>query len=534
MKKVISFILVLTIVFSLFAGLGVNANAASYPFVIGYDVYASVGEDCTIAYHYYPSFKNEELVFRWYDPNGRLIFEGNKSYYHPDSMFRRIIFYTMKTDNLTAGTYKIEVTKNFYSYYAWHTAPSVDTNYIFLSNDRNIGAADRNIYKGSAESFLNLSNETVTPTSNSICYASSAWNRNYIANNNYYIQLQEMYLGEKANTLLGNENTFNPSSNDSNAADQWVFMKYHIENRSNQELDVSDILYQVNFYKYSGKPILVTDTATISDSKNDIFNTLAPGAEDDFWLALLIPNSNGMPYLGIKNGNNTIYLNTNPNVLSGLKKYGHTYTIKDRCCPVCGAKNPDYNAALNSKLTLKHSARTANAVKVTWNNVKTATGYQVQISNAVGNAWATYATLKSGVNAYTFKNLTAGGAYKFRVRFYIKTADGKTYYNPWSAALTSPTLPVGTTLTKLTPAKRAFVAQWKYNKAVNGYQVQYSLKSNFAGAKTITIKNPKLLKATAAKLYAGKYYFVRIRTYKTIAKANYFSTWSKTYKVKTK
>ena|GEM_PF-3440884 len=203
-------------------------------------------------------------------------------------------------------------------------------------------------------------------------------------------------------------------------------------------------------------------------------------------------------------------------------------------------KNSAGKAVINTftaptgKQTLKCKARTATAQTVTWNSVKTATGYQVQISTKDGKKWSTYATLKAGVNAYTFKNLVAGNNYKFRVRFYIKAADGKNYFSPWSTTLNSPTVPSGTTLTKLTPAKRAFVAQWKKNATVTGYQVQYSLKANFASAKIITVKNPKLLKATAAKLYAGKYYFVRIRTYKTIAKANYFSTWSQTYKVKTK
>ena len=167
-----------------------------------------------------------------------------------------------------------------------------------------------------------------------------------------------------------------------------------------------------------------------------------------------------------------------------------------------------------------------------WNKLSGISGYQIQVTNATGKAWATAKV--SAANAYTFKGLAAGSAYKFRVRFYIKAADGKNYFSPWSKTLSSPTLPAGTVFTKLTPAKRAFVAQWKKNAAVNGYQVQYSLKANFAGAKTITVKNPKLLKATTAKLYAGKYYFVRIRTYKTIAKANYFSAWSKAYKVKTK
>ena len=217
-------------------------------------------------------------------------------------------------------------------------------------------------------------------------------------------------------------------------------------------------------------------------------------------------------------------------ILATAVSVGYT----EHTCSRCGElQKVDTYTAPTGKLTLKHSARTANAIKVQWNNVKSATGYQVQISTKDGKKWDKTVTLKAGVTSYTFKKLAAGNNYKFRVRFYIKADDGKNYFSPWSATLNSPTLPVGTTLTKLTPAKKAFTARWK-KQAVSGYQVQYSLKANFAGAKTITVKNPKSLKATASKLYAGKYYYVRIRTYKTIAKANYFSAWSKTYKVKTK
>lgn len=209
------------------------------------------------------------------------------------------------------------------------------------------------------------------------------------------------------------------------------------------------------------------------------------------------------------------------------------YTVEK--CSLCGnEKSKTTFTAPTGKLTLNHSARTNNAIKVQWNNVKTATGYQVQISTKDGKKWSTYATLKAGVTAYTFKNLAAGNNYKFRVRFYIKAEDGKNYYSPWSKTLGSPTLPSGTTLTKLSSAKKAFNAQWKKNAAVNGYQIQYGLKSNFSGSKTLTVKNAKTLKATVKKLSAKKTYYVRIRTYKTISKVNYFSSWSKAYKVKTK
>ena len=206
----------------------------------------------------------------------------------------------------------------------------------------------------------------------------------------------------------------------------------------------------------------------------------------------------------------------------------------EHSCSRCGElQRVDTFTAPTGKLTLKCKARTKQAQTVTWNNVKTATGYQVQISTKDGKKWSTYATLKAGVTAYTFKNLANGNNYKFRVRFYIKAADGKNYYSPWSSTLNSPTLPNGTVITKLTAGSKAFTAQWK-KAGYTGYQIQYATNSKFSKAKTVTVKNAKTLKATVKKLSAKKVYYVRIRTYKTIAKVNYFSAWSKVVKVKTK
>ena len=210
-------------------------------------------------------------------------------------------------------------------------------------------------------------------------------------------------------------------------------------------------------------------------------------------------------------------------------KLGHRiYT-----CSICGYSYNIYKAP-TGKLTTKCKAKTTAAQTITWNRVSTATGYQVQISTKDGKKWSTYAVLKANVNSYTFKKLTAGNAYKFRARFFIKAADGNNYYSPWSNTLSSSTLPTGTNITKLTGNSKSFNAQWKKNSTVNGYQVQYSLKSNFSGAKTVTIKSNNTLKTTVKKLHAKKVYYVRIRTYKTISKVNCFSSWSKSVKVKTK
>lgn len=101
--------------------------------------------------------------------------------------------------------------------------------------------------------------------------------------------------------------------------------------------------------------------------------------------------------------------------------------------------------------------------------------------------------------------------------------------------------PKGTVLSKLTAAKKAFTVKWKKQATkmatspITGYQIQYSLNSKFkTGNKLVTVKGYTNLSKKISKLKAKKVYYVRIRTYKTVSKKNYYSGWSKTMKVKTK
>ena len=179
---------------------------------------------------------------------------------------------------------------------------------------------------------------------------------------------------------------------------------------------------------------------------------------------------------------------------------------------------------------LSCAARTATAEKVKWKAIPKAEGYLVQITNAKG-AWSTSKYVKS--NSYTFTNLVSGTNYKFRVRVY-STVNGKKYFGAWSNTLSSPTLPTCTSLSKVTSAKKSFNAQWKANKTVTGYQIQYATNNKFTGAGLKTVKGASKLKLTVSSLKGGTKYFVRIRTYKTIGGKNYYSTWSVAKTVTTK
>ena len=95
-------------------------------------------------------------------------------------------------------------------------------------------------------------------------------------------------------------------------------------------------------------------------------------------------------------------------------------------------------------------------------------------------------------------------------------------------------VPKGTTLSKLTPKKKKMIVKWKKQGVqTTGYQIQYSLKKNFKGAKNKLVKKSST-KVTIKKLKSKKKYFVRIRTYKKVNGKMYYSAWSKAKTVKIK
>lgn len=92
------------------------------------------------------------------------------------------------------------------------------------------------------------------------------------------------------------------------------------------------------------------------------------------------------------------------------------------------------------------------------------------------------------------------------------------------------TVTVNPAKVKLTGVKnykgKKLKAYWKKNTKVTGYQVQYSTSSKFKSAKTVTVKGYKSTSKTITKLAKKKKYYVRVRTYKTVSKVNYYSGWS--------
>jgi len=94
--------------------------------------------------------------------------------------------------------------------------------------------------------------------------------------------------------------------------------------------------------------------------------------------------------------------------------------------------------------------------------------------------------------------------------------------------------PKAVALTGVTAGTQQLTVKWKKGTSITGYEVQYSLKKDFAGAKKITIKKAATVETVLKKLPTGKICYVRVRAYKTVKGKKYYSAWSKAKGAKVK
>lgn len=142
--------------------------------------------------------------------------------------------------------------------------------------------------------------------------------------------------------------------------------------------------------------------------------------------------------------------------------------------------------------------------------------------------------LKGGVdyNVSYPKGMKNVGKYTVKVTF-------KENYSG-SKSMTYSINPKGTSVSKVTAAKKGFKVTWKKQKTqTTGYQVQYSTDKKFKkNNKIVTISKNSTTSKSVGKLKAKKNYYVRVRTYKTVKfggkSVKLYSGWSKAKSVTTK
>ena len=198
---------------------------------------------------------------------------------------------------------------------------------------------------------------------------------------------------------------------------------------------------------------------------------------------------------------------------------------------VTAAETDNYKAAtaevavkvLPAATTKLVAANQAKGIKLTWAKVAGANGYVVYRNNKK------IKTITSG-STVTFTDAAANtNGTKYVYKVVAKATTGVSTLSK-SLATYRVARPAITSL-KNTASKKMTV-KWGKNAKATGYQIQYSLKANFAGAKTVTAAKAATVSKVIGGLTKGKTYYVRIRTYKTVGKTKYYSLWSVAKKVK--
>ncbi|MBR1416299.1 MAG: SH3 domain-containing protein [Bacilli bacterium] len=96
-------------------------------------------------------------------------------------------------------------------------------------------------------------------------------------------------------------------------------------------------------------------------------------------------------------------------------------------------------------------------------------------------------------------------------------------------------IPKNTKITNIISKKGKFKLEWnKFTTQTMGYQIEYSLYSDFSKSKKVLITKNKSTAKTISNLKRNTKYYVRIRTYKEINGKKYYSLWSKVKSIKTK
>lgn len=123
--------------------------------------------------------------------------------------------------------------------------------------------------------------------------------------------------------------------------------------------------------------------------------------------------------------------------------------------------------------------------------------------------YPSYKSGNTGIAAINGYNVTAKGSGSTTLNVSALGKSGKITFNAVSIPATS--------ITSLTPTAYGFKVDWSKVNETTGYQIQYSTNSDFSGAATIYGGPKNTTSNTITGRACGTKYYVRVRTYITLA-----------------
>lgn len=171
------------------------------------------------------------------------------------------------------------------------------------------------------------------------------------------------------------------------------------------------------------------------------------------------------------------------------------------------------------------------AVKVSWNKVTGATGYEVYRYNKTTKKYSKIATVSA--TSYINKGLTTGQSYSYKVRAYKKSGSQVAYSGYSKVVSATPALTAAKITGKNSAAKTASLT-WKKINGATGYVVYRATSKSGTYKAVKTITKATTVSYKDAKLTKNKTYYYKVRAYRTVNKKKVYAPYSNIVSVKIK
>lgn len=190
-----------------------------------------------------------------------------------------------------------------------------------------------------------------------------------------------------------------------------------------------------------------------------------------------------------------------------------------------------YSGTATSTPSITKLTGGANKITVSWGNVSGETKYELHISTSKNGTYSKAAVLNADKTSYTRTKLSNGKTYYFKVRTY-RTVNGKNVYSSFSdikAGTTSTAVPV---ISSVSSGNGRLTVKWGNVSGETRYEL-YMASSASGKYSKIAALNADTCSYTKTGLTAGKTYYFKVRTCRSVGGTNVYSAYSKVKSGKT-
>lgn len=164
------------------------------------------------------------------------------------------------------------------------------------------------------------------------------------------------------------------------------------------------------------------------------------------------------------------------------------------------------------------------SVKLSWNEVAAAQGYQIYRAEGADGKWTRIKSTNATTRSFEDTNIVPGNLYRYRVRAYMKLSSGNKYSSYCAEKTVDFTVPATTWNTFKISNYRTIAMSWK-KQSVDGYKIyrktgtgKYTCIQTIKGNATISFKDTTVVPKNT--------YTYRIRGYVTVNGKNYYSKYT--------